>query len=303
MHGQFVYNIDQTRAWVKYFNRPAPLNEDNFAIGQHFELHGFGQVVGQHGFYKAGRIGQRGGATICIIQAFFAQGVFNTTQQVLQIAWFLVRFGGMAHAGVKCAAAVVFVAPGNGVAIGAFMIGRTHGTALVRRFIQGQQHLHIGVEFLVVIPFIAAVPGVSRDVFSGRMLMVKHLYLNVLYFRMAIEVCARQAAVPFPAIFGIRGGVDAHITAARLNIAFKSIFLLRIEHIAGSIEENDRMVTLQVFFGKGRCVFGGIHDHPVFAAQFAQCSHTRRNAGMAISGCFGKNQEPRWCIMARTGLK
>ncbi|MNL52925.1 hypothetical protein D3C87_1761360 [compost metagenome] len=61
---------------------------------------------------------------------------------------------------------------------------------------------------------------------------------------MAEELGAREFVVPLPLVFGVSRGVDTHVAAASLDVAFECILLLIIQYIAGGVQEYDRAVLL-----------------------------------------------------------
>ena len=132
---------------------------------------------------------------------------------------------------VPGSSSVILMVPGH-------RMESTVGAALVAALIDRQQYVDIIIQFLVVIPFIFS-PPVGRQEFRRWIRAVRHVEDRLLLGRMPVEIATRQAAIPFPVIFRIGGGVDAHITPARLDIALEIGFLVSREQVAGRTEEDD----------------------------------------------------------------
>ena len=61
--------------------------------------------------------------------------------------------------------------------------------------------------------------------------------------RMAGKVGAHQLAVPWPLVLGIGRGVNAHVAAPSLNVAFESRLLLGVEYVAGGAVKHYGLVV------------------------------------------------------------
>src|SRR5690606_16699933 len=104
-------------------------------------------------------------------------------------------------------------------------------------FVDRKNNLRIGIDIFEIVPLIPSLP-LLRKVFHGRMRNIGLFENGVLLFGMTDEVTAHQSAIPAPIVFCIGGAVDTHISSARLDIAFKSCFLIVVEQIARCTEEN-----------------------------------------------------------------
>src|SRR5690606_24410239 len=139
----------------------------------------------------------------------------------------VIGFLRMSQAGIKGPSPLEFMVPGDGMA---FPVG----APLITRFLQIEQYIDLGIEFLVIVPFIGAGPKL-RKVGRGRVVSIHKPYVGLLYRGMVHKIAPYQAAVPGPVKFGVRSGMDSHKTAAVFDVVLKGPLLLRIEYVLRGI--------------------------------------------------------------------
>ena len=137
----------------------------------------------------------------------------------------------MAIVGIKGLTTIKFMVPGHWVKIAHFAI-------LVRFFIHFNQRLdQICPQGFEVVELVSVVKSgiqvLRRWVVSIHYGHGPFLYVGIA--RVTGKIPAHQFVVPGPAVFGIGGGVDAHIRSSRLNVALKVDLLRRTQYIAGSV--------------------------------------------------------------------
>src|SRR5207302_10211932 len=108
-----------------------------------------------------------------------------------------------------------------------------------------------------VVEFVLAVPAIGESL-SGWVALVEHTergFANVGVVRMAVEIRAGESAVPRPVVFSVRGGVDADVSAARLDVELEVVLLCVVQHVARCVQEDDSAVEWDVL----RCYGGGVY--------------------------------------------
>jgi len=63
--------------------------------------------------------------------------------------------------------------------------------------------------------------------------------------RMVLEPCAGEVVIPSPFVFCIGCGVDTNVSATCLDVSFEISFLVVVQEIACSIQEDNCSVLLQ----------------------------------------------------------
>src|SRR5439155_12929747 len=94
---------------------------------------------------------------------------------------------------------------------------------------------------------------------------------NVGIVGMAVEVRARQPAVPRPVVLRICGGVHADISAARLDVALEVVLLRRIQDVTRRTQEDDRAVSRQDLMGEGAGILGRVDRESVLLPKLPEC--------------------------------
>src|SRR4051812_14229231 len=112
---------------------------------------------------------------------------------------------------------------------------------------------------------------------------------------MAVEVRARQPAVPRPLVLGVGGRMHTDVSATRLDVALQDVLLRRVQHIARSTQKDHGAVASQVFLSKGSGILGRVDRKAIFLSQFPD----RRDAvgdGAMAKGCRLGKDEHAWLL-------
>src|SRR5437660_8469930 len=104
-----------------------------------------------------------------------------------------------------------------------------------------------------------------------------------------------------PVVLGVRGGVHADESAARLDVALEVILLCRIHHVTGRIQEDHSAVSGQVLLGKGASILGRVDRESVLLSELPYCGDAVRNGAVAESRRFGEDEHPRLLRMCWDG--
>src|SRR6266487_3485616 len=107
-----------------------------------------------------------------------------------------------------------------------------------------------------------------------------------------VEIRSHQATIPGPGVFSVARGVYTHISTTSTNIAFKRSFLIIIEYITGSQQENNSIVVCQIRIGKNASIFSKINREVMFSSQLLERYFPILDRGMAKSTRLGKNKQP-----------
>src|SRR5207302_3726327 len=136
-----------------------------------------------------------------------------------------IALGGVSHGSIPGAAAFEVVAPDNR------MIG-AHRASLIARLIERREEVdHAARIAAEIVPLIRAQPG--RGQIAGRgMLGIGNPYPARLDRRMTGEIGADEPAIPWPVVFRVARGMNAHEAAAAADIALEGGFLSGIEDVA-----------------------------------------------------------------------
>src|SRR5438477_2616019 len=116
---------------------------------------------------------------------------------------------------------------------------------------------------------------------------------------MAVEVGAGQSAVPRPVVLGVRGGMHADVSAARLDVALEDILLRRIQHLPRRTQEDDGAVARQVLLRKSAGVLSRVDRKPMLLSELAYGGDAVGSGVVTESGGLGKDEHVR--LLRRCG--
>src|SRR6266566_9434627 len=116
-----------------------------------------------------------------------------------------------------------------------------------------------------------------------------------------VEICSHQATIPGPVIFSITGRVYTHISTTSPNIALKRSFLVIIEYLAGSQQEDNSVVVCQIRIRKNAGIFRKINLKFMFRSQLSERYLSILDRGMAETTRLRKNEQPpgAWIVCSR----
>ena len=269
-----------------------PLDEQHAFIGQHGELDGFIQLLGEHDAREAILFRPRA----IEIDSPGANRVAQSAEQVLQEERLGVGGFGVAHVGIPRAAASEIVVPAHGVVIAV-------GPALVALLVDLDEHVDRRVDRLEVVELVFALEarGEPSRRHVRRVEYAVAAFAHVGIARMAVEVRARQSAVPRPVVLGVRGGMHADVSASRLDVALEDILLRWIQHVARRTQEDDGAVARQVLLGKGAGILRCVDRESILLAELPDCGDAVGNGAVAVSCRFGEDEDPRFLSVCGDG--
>src|SRR3954467_13605033 len=140
-----------------------------------------------------------------------------------------------------------------------------------------------------VIPFIGSPPG-YRQMASRGMGRIDYLQRCRLDGRMPQEIVSHQSAIPRPLVPCVAGRVDADKSAALPDESFECRPLVRVQHFARGVEENDHPVSRQICIGKGSGIFTCVDMETIPLAERAHGIDARRNGIVAKTRSLAEDQ-------------
>lgn len=112
------------------------------------------------------------------------------------------------------------------------------------------------------------------------------------------ETGAANFVVPIPLAFSSHFSKDTRVNAGEStavhDIIFKGILLGVIQDVAGSVQENDGLVALQILGSKERGIFSGIDLKIVFLGELLHGGNSVCDRVVAKHDGFGKDQNSEW---------
>ncbi len=112
---------------------------------------------------------------------------------------------------------------------------------------------------------------------------------------------ADEAAVERPFLLGVHRGMNADEAPSVSDVALEGLFLICVEHIARSVEENHSLEVLQVL---GRECLGVIGERHIEAELFTQLHDFLRGLcrrGVALVGFLCEKQNLKPLVIRRPG--
>src|SRR5690606_7145981 len=137
----------------------------------------------------------------------------------------------MTERGIERPSSIVLMKPGHRVMIAL-------RSAFIGAFIDCKNHFGVWINLFKIIPLVPSLPLFGK-VLYGWVRDIGFFQNGILLIRMADKVTADQPSVPSPIVFRISRAMNTHISPARLDIAFKSCFLIMIEQIACGTQEHN----------------------------------------------------------------
>jgi hypothetical protein len=126
---------------------------------------------------------------------------------------------------------------------------------------------------------------------GGRVCPVLDALGCLLDRRVRGELRADQLAVERPVVFGVGGRMNARVPTAAPDVGLERTLLGGVEHVAGGVEEDHRLVLRQVRRTEGVRVLGRGDGETVGRAQLADQLETLRDGVMPESGGLGEHQD------------
>src|SRR5690606_28541805 len=137
----------------------------------------------------------------------------------------------MTERGIERPSSIVLMKPSHRVMIAL-------RSAFIGAFIACKSHFGVWINLFKILPHVPSRPLFGK-VLYGWMRDIGLFQHGILLLGVADKVTADQPAVPSPIVFSIRRAMNTHIAPARLNIAFKSCFLIMIKQIARRTQEHN----------------------------------------------------------------
>src|SRR6266568_2077768 len=128
------------------------------------------------------------------------------------------------------------------------------------------------------------------------MVLVEHTvrpFANVGIPRMAIEVRPRESSVPRPVVLGVRGGMNAHVSATSLDVALEVVLLCGVQYVAGCVQEDDGAISREVLRGERASVFSRVDGEPVFLSELFDSGDPDSDGAVSESGRLGEDEYAR----------
>src|SRR6266581_5145956 len=128
------------------------------------------------------------------------------------------------------------------------------------------------------------------------MVLVEHTvrpFANVGIPRMAIEVRPRESSVPRPVVLGVRGGMNAHVSATSLDVALEVVLLCGVQYVAGCVQEDDCAVSREVLRGESGGVFGRVDGEPILLSELPDSRDPDSDGAVAESRRLGEHEYAR----------
>ena len=260
-------------------------DEQHALVGQDGELDGFIQLLGEHDSGEAILFRPRA----IEVDRPGSHRVAQSAEQVLQEERLGVGRFRVPHVGVPRPPAGEIVVPAHGVVCAV-------RPSLVTRFVDLDEHMDRRIDRLEVVELVFALEA-ERHAFRRHVRRVERAVAalaNVGIVGMAVEVRARQPAVPRPVVLRICGGVHADISAARLDVALEVVLLRRIQDVTRRTQEDDRAVSRQVLMGEGAGILGRVDRESVLLPKLPECGDAVGDGVVAISCRFGEDEHPRF---------
>ena len=265
------------------------LDEQHAFVRQHGQLDRLIELFGEHDAREAIFFGPRA----VEIDRSGSNRVAQAAEQVLQEERLGVGGFGVAHVGVPRAAAGEIVVPAHGVVIAV-------GSALVALLVDLDEHVDRWVDRLEVVELVFALE-VRGEPFRRHVRRVEYAvaaFADVGITRMAVEVRARQSAVPRPVVLGVGGGVHADVSAPRLDVALEDVLLRRIQHVARRTQEDDGAIARQVFLREGAGILRRVDRESILLAELLDCGDAVGDGAVPECGGLGED-EHAWLLRRR----
>ena len=191
----------------------------------------------------------------------------------------------MPKIGVKGFSPVIIMVPRHRVVVAHFAI-------FVRFFVDFDQDIHRFIKILEIVELVFDSPAVGKAE-HRRMAPIhgkRFARLHIWVAGVRRKLGTGQLSVPGPVIFGIGCRVNTDVPTTRLDISLKINLLRVVQHIAGSAQEDNGTILLQVSFSESGGIFCGVDRKSVLLTEVHQGTLPRWNRLVAEPFCARKNE-------------